>query len=68
MAFHAGATLLARRLMRAPIFFAAVGSQANVEPMPPLAVKGKREPVRSYVLLDLVPAQEGRAPAVDSEE
>jgi uncharacterized membrane protein len=30
MAIHAGATLLARRLMRAPIFFAAVGSQANV--------------------------------------
>jgi len=30
MAFHAGAILLARRLMRAPIFFAAVGSQANV--------------------------------------
>jgi uncharacterized membrane protein len=30
MAFHAGTILLARRLMRAPIFFAAVGSQANV--------------------------------------
>ena len=30
MAFHAGTILLTRRLLRAPIFFAAVGSQANV--------------------------------------
>lgn len=30
MAFHAAAILGARRLLRAPIFFAAVGSQANV--------------------------------------
>ncbi len=30
MAFHAAAILLVRRWMRAPIFFAAVGSQANV--------------------------------------
>jgi len=48
--------------------FRALGAQASVEPMPPLAVKGKREPVRSYVLLDLVPNQEDRATAVDSEE
>jgi hypothetical protein len=31
-------------------------------------VKGKREPVRSYVLLDVVRGREGRKPAVDSEE
>lgn len=30
MAIHAGAMLLVRRLLRAPIFFLAVGSQANV--------------------------------------
>jgi uncharacterized membrane protein len=30
MAVHAGTILLTRRLLRAPIFFAAVGSQANV--------------------------------------
>ncbi len=30
MAIHAGITLGVRRLLRAPIFFAAVGSQANV--------------------------------------
>ncbi|MCA9673112.1 MAG: DUF819 family protein [Myxococcales bacterium] len=30
MAFHAAAILIVRRLVRAPIFFAAVGSQANV--------------------------------------
>jgi uncharacterized membrane protein len=30
MAIHAGTILLTRRLLRAPIFFAAVGSQANV--------------------------------------
>jgi uncharacterized membrane protein len=30
MAIHAGVMLLTRRLLRAPIFFAAVGSQANV--------------------------------------
>jgi uncharacterized membrane protein len=30
MAIHAGIILLTRRLLRAPIFFAAVGSQANV--------------------------------------
>jgi uncharacterized membrane protein len=30
MAFHAGLLLLVRRMMRAPIFFAAVGSKANV--------------------------------------
>jgi uncharacterized membrane protein len=30
LAIHAGLILLVRRLLRAPIFFAAVGSQANV--------------------------------------
>ena len=30
MAFHAGILLFARRLLKAPIFFAAVGSKANV--------------------------------------
>jgi adenylate cyclase len=48
--------------------FRALGAGAVVEPMPPMAVKGKREPVRSYVLLDLVRDREGRKPAVDSEE
>jgi hypothetical protein len=31
-------------------------------------VKGKREPVRSYVLLDLARDREGPGTAVDSEE
>lgn len=30
MAFHAGMMLLARRVLKAPIFFMAVGSQANI--------------------------------------
>ncbi len=33
--------------------FRALGSRATVEPVPPMAVKGKREPVRSYLLLGL---------------
>jgi adenylate cyclase len=48
--------------------FRALGPSAVVEPMPPMAVKGKREPVRSYVLLDLVRDREARVTAVDSEE
>ena len=38
MAIHAGVTLGVRRLLRAPIFFAAVGSQANVGARPPSSV------------------------------
>jgi class 3 adenylate cyclase len=48
--------------------FRALGPGAVVEPMPPMEVKGKRDPVRSYVLLDLVRGRDGREAAVDSEE
>jgi class 3 adenylate cyclase len=48
--------------------FRALGPRAVVEPMPPMTVKGKREPVRSYVLLALVRDGEDRGAAVDSEE
>jgi class 3 adenylate cyclase len=48
--------------------FRALGPSAVVEPMPPMAVKGKREPVRAFILLDLLRDREGRAAAVDSEE
>jgi class 3 adenylate cyclase len=34
--------------------FAALGPRATVEPLPPLQVKGKRDPVRAYVLVRLV--------------
>src|SRR5262245_13690999 len=33
--------------------FLALGPRAVVEPVPPMAVKGKRDPVRSYVLVEL---------------
>ena len=45
----------------------ARGSRAIAEPNPPMAVKGKREPVRSYVLLGLVPEGEDREASVHSE-
>jgi adenylate cyclase len=47
--------------------FRALGARAIVEPVPPLAVKGKREPVRSYVLLGLA-REEDRETAVHSEQ
>ena len=37
--------------------FRALGERAVVEPLPPRVVKGKREPVHAYVLLDLVNAE-----------
>jgi adenylate cyclase len=47
--------------------FRALGARAVVEPMPPMEVKGKREPVRSYVLLRLDRNREDREPAVHSD-
>ena len=46
--------------------FHALGAHAIVNPMPPMAVKGKREPVRSYVLLGLG-REEDRDAAVHSD-
>ena len=47
--------------------FRALGSRAIVEPNPPTAVKGRREPVRSHVLLGLVSEGEDREASVHSE-
>jgi class 3 adenylate cyclase len=44
--------------------FRALGRRAVVEAMPPLAVKGKREPVASYVLHSL--GEDDPNPAVHS--
>jgi adenylate cyclase len=43
--------------------FRELGPRAVVEPVPPMAVKGKRHPVRSYVLLDV--EREDRNATVD---
>ena len=40
--------------------FRELGARAIVEPMPPLRVKGKRDPVTAYLLHRLVTAQPGR--------
>jgi adenylate cyclase len=45
--------------------FRELGPRAVVEPVPPMAVKGKRDPVRSYLLVDLEP--EDREAAIDSD-
>ena len=47
--------------------FRALGVRAVVEPMPPMPVKGKREPVRSYVLRGLSQNQDDQEPAVHSD-
>ena len=39
--------------------FRAVGSRAVVEPLPPLQVKGKRDPVTAYLLLSLARNEAG---------
>ncbi|MGH3064743.1 MAG: adenylate/guanylate cyclase domain-containing protein [Gaiellaceae bacterium] len=45
--------------------FSRLGSRALVDPLPPLQVKGKEEPVRAFVLQRL--AEHEPAPSVDSE-
>ena len=46
----------------------ALGPRAIVEPVPPMTMKGKSEPVRSYVLLRLERDRDGREPSVHSDE
>jgi adenylate cyclase len=48
-----GAVLIGEDTLR------ALGSRAIVEPVPPMAVKGKRDAVRSYVLLGLKRGAQG---------
>ena len=48
--------------------FRALGPRAIVEPVPPMTMKGKSEPVRSYVLVGLERDRDEREPSVHSDE